>query len=73
MQPANDDSVDEDEIDPIAMEQALKRMGNRAKEEAFAAGLTVLVVREGHMVKLFADGREEEIGIVQDTIVTEPR
>lgn len=64
---------DEDLVDPMALERSLREMGQRARQEAFAAGLTVLVVRAGRLVKLYPDGRAEDVGAVTDTVLSEPK
>lgn len=63
---------EEDGIDPVALERSLHQMGKRAREEAFAAGLTVLVMRAGRLIKLYPDGREEDVGAISDTVLTDP-
>jgi hypothetical protein len=63
----------EDAVNPDAMETALHQMGQRARQEAFAAGLSVLVVRSGRMVKLIPDGREEDLGPLTEKQVTVPQ
>ncbi len=44
---------------------ALHRMGEQARREAFEAGLTVTIVRNGHLIRQFVDGREEDLGSIE--------
>jgi hypothetical protein len=44
---------------------ALHRMGEEARREAFEAGLTVTIVRSGHLIRQFVDGHEEDLGLIE--------
>lgn len=46
------------------LHEALRRVGDEARQAAFAAGLSVMVVKGGRLVLLKADGQEEVIGPV---------
>ena len=71
--PADIEDDFEDSVNPAAIEQALHQMGQRAREEAFAAGLTVLVMRSGRLVKLYPDGLEEDLGTLPQSLATLPQ
>ena len=42
--------------------QDAKKATDAARAEALAAGLDVLVIRDGHLVRLSLDGRDEVVG-----------
>lgn len=41
------------------LNRTLKEIGEKARREAFAAGLPVTIFKNGHVVLQYADGREE--------------
>ena len=61
----NDVTIDDPpEFTHEEMNAALKRMGEKARREAFDAGLAVTIVRNGRLIRQHGDGREEDLGAV---------
>ena len=57
------DDTDEDlEFTPEALRAALKRVGEDARREAFAAGRAIMVAEDGQLVLLHPDGTRELLG-----------
>jgi len=54
-----DNMIDSPEFTDEQLRAALKRMGRDARQEAFAAGLPVTIIKGDFLVALHADGTEE--------------
>ena len=57
----SDDVNDEPEFTDDQLRAALRRVGEDARQEAFAAGLSVLVLRGRAIVSVHPDGSEEVV------------
>jgi hypothetical protein len=53
---------DEPEFTEEQLRAALKDVGEEARREAFAAGLPIIIAKDGRLVLLYADGSEEDAG-----------
>ena len=51
--------LDDREFTDEQLRAALRRMGREARQEAFAAGHPVFVIKDMAIVALYPDGREE--------------
>jgi hypothetical protein len=51
--------LDDREFTDEQLRAALERIGPAARAEAFRAGVPVIVLRDGHLVWIYPDGREE--------------
>ncbi|HWG47007.1 MAG TPA: hypothetical protein VN688_29860 [Gemmataceae bacterium] len=54
-----ENNIDTPEFTDEQLRAALKRMGQDARQTAFAADLPIIVVKDGSIVALHADGSEE--------------
>jgi hypothetical protein len=57
----SENSPDDREFTDEQLRAALHHMGQTAREEAFRAGLPVCVLKDGHVVLIYPDGREESV------------
>lgn len=56
---------DRPEFTDDQLRDALKRVGQSARQAAFAAGLPIVVARGSKLVAIYADGTEKIIGPLQ--------
>jgi len=59
MQP---DDLDLEEFTDEQLQTALERVGREARQAAFAARRSVMVIRDGRLVELHPDGTERILG-----------
>jgi hypothetical protein len=52
---------DDPELDPKQLQEALVEVGRTAREKAFAAGQPVVLLKEGRLVWVYADGTERAV------------
>ncbi len=52
---------DDREFTDEQLRAALERVGQTARQEAFQAGVPVIVLRDGKLVWIYPDGREETV------------
>lgn len=57
----NDNDLDDREFTDEQLRAVLKRVGEEARRQAFAAGQPIVVFRKGVMLRLYADGRQEVV------------
>jgi hypothetical protein len=57
----SDTSPDDREFTDEQLRAALERVGKTAREEAFQAGVPVIVLRDERLVWIYPDGREEMV------------
>jgi hypothetical protein len=53
--------LDDREFTDEQLRTALQQVGRTAREEAFRAGLPVVALKDGHLVWIYSDGREETV------------
>ncbi len=71
--PVDNEDDREDVVNPAAIEAALHQMAQQAREEAFAAGLAVMVIRSKRLVKLYPDGTVEDLGAISEPRTVVPQ